>query len=853
MRACLLLLLAMMAVLPVGGQEADYCPGWRNTTSFNSGNLGYTWTARVGERLYNENNPSDTTTGYRVMSTCVTAPDIIGHENITSSAYNSGSDNRIIVCGHDFFDANDRRFQIITQDSAGIDQFTVSSEGEGMPRICPGYTTSVRLGDMRSTGDAQNVGTHVNSSNRGAEALFYTMYVTPMNSLLIINYAVVARRFSHTAFDAGEFLIRVVRQNDNGSWPNAPINDSLWYKVSAPTFNGNEMPMGWEVGANNGGTPMHDWPCTYAYKPWAKVAISLNEYINQNVRIEMYTSDCIFNADPIYAYIAGDYRAMRINTVGCSAAESPSVDTLVAPEGLMRYKWYVTTMGAEEDLFNTEYMNTVRFRPLTTLLDSNIYAPTLSDFILTEGPHAGDTVSKQTFMCMMYSALDPKKPFGSRVYVNLENHKPIVQMHYITDCNLTASFTNQSYALSDVPINPDSTRWVFFADSTDAHPLDTMWGDTVSYHFESEGYYRVELRASLQGMDCSSIKAQICHLMTPHELPIILVEGRLCEGETCVAWTTGDEELAREWRVDDSLLAVTCYPFDTIRFTPRIGFHTLSLTTTTGLCFATTDTMFRVFGDDTITSSANGKPICVGDSVTLSILGIEHPVWSSDPYDSTLVGYENENVVTVVPKETTTYTVQPMGDSRCLQVPTSVTINVSPYPVPVVWTDRYALALTRPSLHIEDRSPFSNSSHWIFSDGQTADGAVVNHTFELIGDSVTITLHTCNGSGCCVDTTVVIPVEINLLWIPNVFTPDQPQNNLFQLVTSLHIIYYEIWIYNRLGLLVYHGNDINQAWNGIDLHGNACPQGAYVYHYVFSCMQDPTRRHTGDGTVTLLR
>jgi hypothetical protein len=26
-----------------------------------------------------------------------------------------------------------------------------------------------------------------------------------------------------------------------------------------------------------------------------------------------------------------------------------------------------------------------------------------------------------------------------------------------------------------------------------------------------------------------------------------------------------------------------------------------------------------------------------------------------------------------------------------------------------------------------------------------------------------------------------------------------------------------------------------------------------VYHYVFSCMQDPTRRHTGDGTVTLLR
>ena len=167
------------------------------------------------------------------MSTCTDAPDI-PCENITSTTYYSGGGWELQQCGETYFDANGKRFQIITQDNAGIDQFTVTSTDPGMPRIPAGYLSSIRLGDMHNNGQSSHEHSfNSQQQNKGAEALFYTMYVTSENALLLINYAVVARRFSHTAYDAGEFLIRVVLQNEDGTWPNEPINDYLWYQLTA--------------------------------------------------------------------------------------------------------------------------------------------------------------------------------------------------------------------------------------------------------------------------------------------------------------------------------------------------------------------------------------------------------------------------------------------------------------------------------------------------------------------------------------------------------------------------------------------------------------------------------------------
>lgn len=862
MKHAKVILLIIMVVLPttLWGQINPNCPGWKNPTSFNTGNTTFYWTARVGDRTYTSGNQNDTTTGYHIMSTCISASDITGHANITSSTYNSGDDYSISICSHTFFDANDSRFQIIGPANAGIDQYTVApGSSTGMPRIPPGFTRSIRLGDMRSTGQSINLSDGSGSgNNKGAEALFYTMKVTPLNALLIVNYAVVARRYSHSAYDAGEFLIRIVKQNTDGTWPNAPINDSLWYKVSAPTFTGSEMPLGWEVGAGD----INNWPCTYAYKPWAKVAISLSEYIDQNVRVEMYTSDCIYNADPIYAYIAGDCQPMQIHSSGCADANSDVIDTLSAPEGLLSYTWYVSERGYETNILNPAHMDTVPFRQVSPTSSSNIYTPTLADFIPTLGPNAGDTIPSQTFLCKMSSALDPHKPVISKVYANVFNNKPLAHAGITPDysgdnpaCNLSIQCDNWSITYGDVDTDPDSTRWIIYSDTLCSSILDTLWGDHVNYRFPEEGYYKVSMRVKAHGRECGSQRTYVCRALQRHPVDIHLSDTLFCDGETAMASCTQRCDMQKEWLIGDSLLRPDAeHSLDTVTWRPALGITTVQLTTfTDSLCPATTTATIKALGIVQITSTADSAILCLGQSTQLSAVGIDNPLWSSVPYDTALGDARGQSIVTVSPPVTTIYSVRPAEASRCVQDAVPLTVTVYDYPKPTIWTNHPFVDITAPTLTIEDRSPNSNASHWTFSDGQSAQGSRITHYFATADDSITISLHTCNHKRCCADTSTTLPVKADGLWIPNAFTPGEVTNNRFAFVTTLDILEFEIYIYNRNGMLVYHGTDFNVGWDGRATDGSPCPQGAYAYNYTYTLADTPTRKHSAIGTVTLLR
>lgn len=851
MRKYLLYLLTSVLALPLWAQGGD-CPGWKNPTSFNTGSPMYTWTARVGQRI-----SSGASTGYTIFSTCAASncPDITGHANITSSTYNTGADGGISCCNDgNIWDANDSRFQIITNANAGLDQFTINN-GTGMQRIPQGYSSCIRLGDPRSNGTASNSNTWSSGSNLTAEALFYTMYVTPLNALLIINYAVVGRCYSHTPAEAGEFLIRVVKQNDDGTWPNAPINDSMWFRISAPPIPSSGIPDApWQMGRP--GSSCGATTCAYVYKPWTKVAVSLSQYLYQNVRVELYNSDCIYAVDPIYAYVCGDYKPMRINSSGCADANSSAIDTLSAPQGLTQYRWYAATMGPEEDILNAEYMSTVHFRVLTDTSSSNFYVPTINDFILTEGPNAGDTVARQTFMCTMVSALDPNKPITSRIYANVDNDKPFASFLYTADCNRTAYFSNQSVAYGSNTLDMDSTCWYIYSDSIGTTVVDTLWGDEVSYQFPAEGYYKVSVRVKVVGKDCGTIWSDVCRIKEEHPVPIALSESVVCQGEKVTAYCTEHCDLDKVWTIGDSLTYTSdeLHSYDSVTFTVPAGITTITLTTSNnGLCEATTTTTVKGIGNSTITSDVDASLICRGDSVVLSAFGVDEPRWLSSPYDSLLGDGYGQNTVVVTPQVTTTYTAQPTGDTRCVQNASSITIMVLPYPIPTIWTSKNFVDITDPILTIEDRSPYSNSSEWHFSDGLTEHGGRVEHRFGGVGDSVYITLNTCNEQRCCSDTTISLPVLINALWIPNVFTPGELNNNVFRMTSTIPVVEYEIWIYNRHGILMYHGEDFEQGWDGRDQNGNPCPQGAYAYFYRYTLNVDADRPRTGTGTVTLIR
>ena len=840
-----MLVAALFVEMTAAGQGDIHCPGFKNTMSFNTGNVNYFWSARVGDRTYTNGNFSDTTTGYHIMSTCVNNPDIIGHDNITSTTYNSGFDNNIVSCNHTFFDANDKRFQIITLDDDGIDQFTVGPGSAGIPRIPPGYLTSIRLGDMRSTGTAINLSNPIVGNNKGAEALFYTMRVTPQNSLLFINFAIVARRFSHVAYDAGEFLIRVVAQNADGSWPNQPINDSLWYKVSAPTFDNNQMPPGWSSGYGITGT------CSYAYKPWTKVAINLSKYIYSKVRIEMYTSDCIYNFDPIYAYISGDYQSMSINASGCVDINSRVVDTLRAPEGLLSYRWYVTTQGYESNIYNSAYMDSVHFRVVSGLSNTSVYMPTVADFVLSEGPNTGDTVGQQTFLCVMTSALDPNKPIVSKVYTNVSNNKPVMRFLAETDCDLGVQLRDYSFVYGSNVICADSTRWIIYADTLGITPLDTLWGPNVSYRFPAEGYYLVSLRDMPYDSPCGGIISEVVRANIVHHPQIGFEDHNVCEGRVARVWCDTNCHLSKQWQIGDHIIN----NLDTIVWFPEVGTTPITLILSdNGVCPDSVTDSIRCYPNVEVSVSTATPNICRGDSVILIAEGIDEPYWTSIPSDPTLDNSQGQNSVVAFPQVTTTYNVEPSYEIQCLQSTSGITVEVLPFPTPKIEASATFVDVVNPTVGFTDCSENSSERLWIFSDGSRSSSQHIVHTFNTEGaDSIGVTLHTCNRFFCCADTSIKLPVKSTALWFPNAFTPGADDNNTFGVISAANIVYYEIYIYNRQGLLVFHSTDTEQGWDGRNSSGTECMQGAYVYYYRYSLDSNPKNINDGHGTVTLIR
>ena len=842
---CVAVLLTLLAVAAQAYGQANACPGFKNPTSFVTGNPRYFWSARVGERV-RPSHATDTTTGYYVMSTCTNAPEITGTD-ITSPSYNSGPSPFLSGCNETYFDANDKRFQIITQANAGIDQFTVTNPGTGMQRIPPGYMTSIRLGDMCNAGGCSLSHDYDNlAANKSAEALFYTMYVTSANALLIINYAVVARRFSHTAYDAGEFLIRVVGQNDDSTWSNAPINDSLWYKVSAPTFSDEEMPAGWLVGANHG-----PWPCTYAYKPWTSVAISLNNYLYHNVRVEMYTSDCIYNADPIYAYICGDFRPMTLTTAGCPSPESDVVNTLSAPPGMISYKWYVTTRGSEPNVFNTQHMDSVPFRALTGEDTLNTYSPVVSDFVLTEGSNAGDTVEEQTFMCIMTSALDPHKPMHSKLYANVTLQRPIIDYSLENRCDTTVLFHNLSRSIGGDGLLDDSTYWVLYSDTTFSTVLDTLWANDTSYRFSQPGYYGVKLYGMTARDHCMANKKFVCNAIGSSELDFLVNKPQLCEGEELITECTIGCEFDKHWYIDGQQVG----DGDTLRQTLDVGSHNITLEAVISHgCTSTVKKIVHVLGKPILRIGSEKPQICLGDSVVIEAEGNVAYKWSSSPHDNSLPdGYVGLSA-TVRPTRTTTYTLKPATSNPCYNDNTFVTIDVIPYPTLRVGTDRNTLSLDNNTLAMTDLSPNHTYTLWSFDDGTTAEGEHHVHTYEGIMDldSVCVWMTSCNGTHCCMDTSFCLPVSTFSIWFPNAFTPSLEENNRFKAVSSIEPTDYEIAIYNRQGLLIHVSHDVTEGWDGTDRHGNPCPQGAYAYHYRYAKDNSGTH-YEGRGTVTLIR
>ena len=129
-----------------------------------------------------------------------------------------------------------------------------------------------------------------------------------------------------------------------------------------------------------------------------------------------------------------------------------------------------------------------------------------------------------------------------------------------------------------------------------------------------------------------------------------------------------------------------------------------------------------------------------------------------------------------------------------------------------------------------------------------------SHVLKINSESVHTLLIAYSQYGECEDTAhIVLPLAKESFWVPNAFTPDNPDgNNLFG-STSQQTLSQEMFIYNRRGELIFHCEEVDCKWDGRDLKGNPVPQDAYVYLIKYNNTYEPERTFIKRGTVTLIR
>ena len=254
---------------------------------------------------------------------------------------------------------------------------------------------------------------------------------------------------------------------------------------------------------------------------------------------------------------------------------------------------------------------------------------------------------------------------------------------------------------------------------------------------------------------------------------------------------------------------------------------------------------------------------CRGGVATLvANTNANYILWSSYPADTSLVGQENQFVIRVSPNRLVEYSamvdIQPYN---C--VATGSIVVGKPNSVK-------AAMLMKPSdIYIENLQVlFTDISigevvarKWLFHEDSPAvrdrivhSDSLVYYTASAQSDSLEVSLAVENANGCRDTVTNIYPICKGDIWVPNVFTPSRQssgKNHLFR-VGYNNVVEYEINIYSRAGLLVFHSTDPDISWDGTHNYKD-CVVGNYVYVIRYTTKRDPKKVLEKKGSVLLLR
>ena len=459
-RICLFAVLAMVFV--TGANAQNYCQGLKNPLNFglyNNDTLGK-YTGQVGTKPSNlDADCEKSQTGLRLTT-----------EVPNGSLANTTDNGSSSYCGQTLEPSKEFR---IMQASEGYDP--LAGNNPRLPVVPPGFTHSIRVGNCQTQAHA--------------EALYYQMKITPKNALLFFTYAIVAQAPGHGLLSDPAFMIRVATWNGN-EWE--PISASLCYTVSTTltTYTGTNGPGTVADGVDG----WHANGSVY-HKEWTPVVVDLSQYLYQNVRIEIFMSDCGASGHYGYCYVAGYCQSLDMKSTGCVPGSTLVLDSMKAPAGLNNYTWYRSKTGVLSG----------RYRTLDVNYDSITSGPDSALAILPTyftNSNTRTALTRNTFMCKVTSYMNPNYPITTKLYTDLGYSKPASRIVTIPNGDGSVTLKDASVAWytggkPEKEVDTSATQWSFYrGGSATGTPIFTHTGGTVTYQFDTTGYHAVKVRTS---------------------------------------------------------------------------------------------------------------------------------------------------------------------------------------------------------------------------------------------------------------------------------------------------------------------------------------------------------------------
>lgn len=161
-----------------------------------------------------------------------------------------------------------------------------------------------------------------------------------------------------------------------------------------------------------------------------------------------------------------------------------------------------------------------------------------------------------------------------------------------------------------------------------------------------------------------------------------------------------------------------------------------------------------------------------------------------------------------------------------------------------------------PVVQFENESELNSQNFWNFGNLGTSNEYNPSFTFPLGEEfDYMVSLVVTSDKGCIDSVTNAVPVKNHVIfYIPNAFTPDGNEYNpIFKPIISFGVDpdFYEFYIYNRWGELMFESYDLNEGWDGSH-QGYIAPDGVYVWKIILKeARSDNMIMKT--GTVTLIK